>query len=152
MGLAQAQTTPWFMCLETSSDAIDSAQGGTVFKPEVPYKHHVRLVTNEFQVPWKGSDPARETDLYVQFFEHLVKNHKTELQKFRRHFKNVRSQCGQIYSPSDVAHKLVARPPGTNFGYEIIRIDDFKYTPRKPIPPGQSEGWKQAEQIIVHGK
>jgi hypothetical protein len=143
---AQAQTKKIYCYIETENGAV--FKNGTFdWKTEVPYKQHVRLISEVIEVP-------DEYFIREQFYEYVVKNYYKDLVKMKLH----KSAAGVMISNYDNPYQpevgysynfLFKKEEKSSWQYEAILIKGFKYNPKNkgPFPLLQ-----KAKQIVVDGK
>lgn len=140
-----AQTKKIFVWVETESSTV--FKNNTFdWKPEIPYKHFVRLYSEIIEVP---------NDYYVreQFYEYLVKNNLSELKKMKLHKDFIRMGIADYdaANPNTVNNYkgLYESQPGASWQYEAILIKGFKYNPNNKGPYPLLD---KAKKLIVEGK
>ena len=140
-----AQTKKIYVWLETESNTVFQS-GTNNWKPEVPYKHFVRLISEVMEVP---------DDYYVreQFYEYIMKNYLSELKKMKLHKDFVRMSWAfydNNYQRAEHDYKLLFEPvENASWQFETTLIKGFKYNPNNKGP------WPlfdKAKKLVVEGK
>ncbi|HTE01010.1 MAG TPA: hypothetical protein VK668_17080 [Mucilaginibacter sp.] len=140
-----AQTKKFYVWVETEASTV-FLPGTQDWKPQVPYKHFVRLISEVMEVP---------DDYYVreQFYEYLVKNYLTDLNKMKLHKDYVRMGVGDYSDSNPLAerdYKLMFQPvERASWQFETILIKGFKYNPAKKTP---GPLFDRARKIVMEGK
>ena len=140
-----AQTKKIYVWVETESSTVFQDNTNN-WKPEIPYKHFVRLYSEIIEV---------SNDYYVreQFYEYLVKNYLSELKKMKLHKDFVRMGISDYdaANPNLVNNYkwLYEFQPTASWQYEAILIKGFKYNPNNKGPYPLLD---KAKKLIVEGK
>ncbi len=67
-----ANQTAQFYGFRSLQTSLSVAQDGGKWKPEVPYKNCVRIVSELFEVPSGADYGPLQTDIKLQFFEYMM--------------------------------------------------------------------------------
>lgn len=140
-----AQTKKMYLWIETENNTVFQYNTNT-WKPEIPYKHFVRLISEVIEVP---------NDYYnrEQFYEYVMKNYLSELKKMKLHKDVARMSIG-LYDDNNprAAHdyKYLFEPmEHSSWQFETILIKGFKYDSNKKGPWPLLE---KAKKLVVEGK
>jgi len=140
-----AQTKKMYVWIETESSTVFQYNTNN-WKPEIPYKHFVRLISEVMEVP---------DDYYVreQFYAYIMKNYLPELKKMKLHKDVARMSIGLYddnYGRAAIDYKSLFEPVATaSWQFETILIKGFKYDPNNKGP------WPlfdKAKKLVVEGK
>ncbi|MEI9955278.1 MAG: hypothetical protein WDM90_02995 [Ferruginibacter sp.] len=95
-----AQTKKMYVWIETEHNTVFQS-GTNNWKPEIPYKHFVRLISEVMEVP---------DDYYVreQFYEYIMKNYPSELKKMKLHKDFARMSTG-LYDDNNTGQQMIIR-------------------------------------------
>ena len=141
-----AQTKKVYVWVETENNTVFQYNTNN-WKPEIPYKHFVRLISEVIEVP---------NDYYIreQFYEYIMKNYLPELKKMKLHKDFIRMSSSAMYADfgqqQQREYKLLFEPmEHSSWQFETILIKGFKYDPTKKGPWPLLE---KAKKIVVEGK
>lgn len=138
---ALAQTRQIFIYHETDTFKVELRGQAQIWAADIPYKKRVRVLTNLVAFPEKF-DPVAERDIVIQFYDHLARKHPEVLEKMRNHGRAANTW---IQSPDSQAY--YSRTEHGSFTYDVVRIDDFSYSPRKN-PQAKTPGYIKAMEIL----
>ena len=142
--LSAQQSKKLYVWVETESDHVFE-YGTQNWKPQVPYKHFVRLISEVLEVP-------DENYLREQFYEYIMKNYASDLKKLRLHKSYSRMSMGYYdngYGRAEKDYRALFEPvEKASWQFETILIEGFKYDPTKKIGGAL---YQKAEKLVVMG-
>lgn len=140
---SRAQDVKTFICFETQQFVAKDGNGN--FKPDVPYKKHVRFVIQPFDYP-KAFDASREQDLGNQLAEYMYTKHQDLLKKLR--LQNAAFNYSKIEYTTNSYNYRISPCQDCKYDIEIVVLDDFKYVPNK-YKGGFTETYKKAYTLVT---
>ncbi|MEF9957918.1 MAG: hypothetical protein RSA22_05635 [Acinetobacter sp.] len=126
--IALAEMQDRFLTIETHDNFVSTGTYNS-FKPTIPYKQKVRLISEIFAFP-KEWNPVAESELNRQFLKYVMNNYLKEFNKLRLHQQGgITVGRNVIYSQINIDdyNRMSINPPEVKYPIDIVLIKGFKY-------------------------